>query len=163
MDEVCGDHFVASCVTDECGVDVVNRDVGDFRCYSKLGMTRNHLMFKRGSLGHRAGAHAEAGRSALHVDDWMVAVFPRRRRRQANNVLGLYLLHNLLEGERRDVVALIDNYVAILSDKILHLFFAVQALDNRNIDTSSPLHPPAANLPDRLRGQFRNIASRSCH
>src|SRR5438132_2720933 len=67
-DEVSGNHLVASCVTDKRGVDIVNRDVSGFRCCSKLGMTGNHLMFERGGVGHRASAHTEPGRAALHVD-----------------------------------------------------------------------------------------------
>ena len=85
----------------------------------------------------------------------MMAVFPSWRRRQTYNVLGLHLLHNLLECKRRNVVALIDNYLAIVGDKILHLFLAVQALDDCNVHTSSPIHLPAANLPDRLCGQIQ--------
>ena len=68
-------------------------------------------------LGHRSGAHAEPGWSALHVDDWMMAIFSGWRRGQTYNVLGLHLLHNLLEGERRNVVALINNYLAVLGTK----------------------------------------------
>src|SRR5215471_12626753 len=107
-DEVCRDHFVACCIADKCGVNVVNREVGGFRCRSKLSVTRNHLMLEWSGLGHRSSAHAEAGRSALHVDDWMMAVFPSWCRRQTYNVLGLHLFHNLLECKRGNVVALID-------------------------------------------------------
>ena len=106
-------------------------------------------------LGHRSGAHAESGRSALHIDDGMMTVFSGWRRRQPYNVLGLHLPHNLLECERRDVVALINNYLAVLDDKILHLFFAAQALDDRNVHASSPVQLPTANLPDCRRGQVQ--------
>jgi len=61
-------------------------------------------MFKRSGLSHRPGAHTESTRSALHVDDRMVAVFPRGCWRQTNNVLSLHSLHNLLKGERRDAL-----------------------------------------------------------
>ena len=74
-------------------------------------------MFKWSGLSHRPGAHTESTRSALHIDDRMAAVFPRGCCRQTNNVLGLHLLHNLLKGERRDMVALVDNHLAIVDDK----------------------------------------------
>ena len=54
-------------------------------------------MFKWSGLSHRPGAHTESTRSALHVDDRMVAVFPRGCCRQTNNVLSLHSLHNLLK------------------------------------------------------------------
>jgi len=154
-DEVCGDHLVASRVISKRGVDIVNRDVIDFGCGSELCMARNHLMFERSCLGHRAGAHTEPSRAALHVDDRMVTVFSRRGRRETNDVLGLHLLHNLLEGKRRDMVALVDNHLTVLGDKILYLVFAVQALNDRNIHVSGPVHLPAADLPDRFLRQIQ--------
>src|ERR1035438_6998215 len=45
------------------------------------------------------------------------------RRSETNNVLSLHLLHNSFESERRDVVALVDDHLAILGDKVLHFLF----------------------------------------
>ena len=81
----------------------------------------------------------------------MVPIFPRGCCGETNDVLGLHLLHNLLEGEGRDMVALVDNHLAILDDKILYLFFAVEALNDCNIHASSPVHPPAADLANGFR------------
>jgi hypothetical protein len=154
-EEVCGNHLVAGRVIDKRGIDIVNRYVSAFLSYPKLGVARNHLMFERGCLGHCGGTHAEASRAALHVDDRMVTVFSRRGRREADDVLGLHLLHHLLEGKRRDMVALVDDYLTALGDKVLDFVFPVQALDDRNIYTSRPVHLPAADLPNRLRGQIQ--------
>jgi hypothetical protein len=70
-------------------------------------MARNHHMFERGCLGHRADAHAQPSWAALHVDDRMVTVFSGRRRCEADNVLGLQLFDLLLEGECRSYVSLV--------------------------------------------------------
>ena len=112
-------------------------------------------MFERACLCHCAGAHAEPSRATLHIDDRMVTVFSRRRRSKTNDILSLHLLHNLLESERRDMVALVDDHMAILGDKVLHFLFPVQALNDCNIHPSSPVRLPATDLPNRFRWQIQ--------
>src|SRR6266496_6183057 len=68
---VTGDHLVARDIIDECGVDVLDRDLGQFWRDPELGIARRHLMFEGRCFGHRPGAHAEPHGSTLHVDDRM--------------------------------------------------------------------------------------------
>lgn len=113
--EVRDDDLVACGVIDKRGIDILNRDVREFWSCPKLGIARDHPMFERACLCHCAGTHAEPSRATLHIDDRMVTVFSRRRRSKTNDVLSLRLLHNLLESERRDMVALVDDHLGIVS------------------------------------------------
>jgi hypothetical protein len=53
------------------------------------------------------------------------------------------------------MVALVDDHLAILGDKVLYFIFPVEALNDRNIHMSSPVHPPATDLPKRFRWQIQ--------
>jgi hypothetical protein len=62
-------------------------------------MARRHLVLERRRFGHRSGAHVEAHRATLHVDDRMVSILASWRRGEADNISGLYFSHHLLERE----------------------------------------------------------------
>src|ERR1035441_3995426 len=93
-------------------------------------------MIERCSGGHRASAKLKSTRPTLHVDDGMVSIFTLGSCRQAEDVLRFHLLHHLLEGERRQMVALIDNDLTVLCDEILDSVFVVGALDDCDVNRS---------------------------
>ena len=97
---------------------------------------------------HYLGAQAESYRATLHVNDGMVSIFSGWRRRETYHVFGFHLSHHLLEGEGRNVMALIHDDLAVVRDKILYSFFLIQALDDRNIDAAAATCFSAANLTD---------------
>src|SRR5436853_6134667 len=109
-----GDHLVTRDIIDECGVDVLDRDLGQFRRHPELGVARSHLMLEGRCFGHRPGAHAEPYGAALHVDDRMVPILPGRSSSQAYDILGLRLPHHLFEGESGYMMALIDDHLPVL-------------------------------------------------
>jgi hypothetical protein len=53
------------------------------------------------------------------------------------------------------MVALVDDHLTILGDKVLYFIFPVEALNDRNIHMSSPVHLPATDLPKRFRWQIQ--------
>ncbi len=105
-------------------------------------------MFERRSSGHRAGADLMSYRTALHVDYGVVSIFALRGCRQAEDVPRLYLFHDLLKGECRQMVAFIDNDVPVFCDEVFDSLSAVGALDDGDIDGATTFASPASNLAD---------------
>ena len=89
----------------------------------------------RGCLG--LGVDAVAHRPTLHEDDRMVPVLAGDRGRQAENVAGLGSARDKLEADGREMVAFVDDEVAVVGHKVAHLAVAHQALDQGDVD------PPA--------------------
>ncbi len=54
------------------------------------------------------------------------------------------------------MVAFIHDHLAILSDKVLHLVFSVEALDHSDIHATHPVHIAPADMPDRLAGSSKH-------
>jgi hypothetical protein len=73
------------------------------RSHPKISVPRQYHMLKRRACSRVAGAHAEPDRATLHENDWVVAILPSRRSRQAGDVPGLDLSHDLFEAEGRNV------------------------------------------------------------
>src|SRR5215469_7215807 len=97
-------------------------------------MAWDHLVLERRSLCHCPRTHVEPDRPALHLDDRMVAILARWCSGQANYVSCLHLLHHLLEGKGRDVVAFIYDHLSIFGNEILHFVVPVEALNDRDVD-----------------------------
>src|SRR5204863_2551026 len=93
-------------------------------------------------------AHVEPNRSALHEDDWLVAVFANGSRRQADHVLSFDLSQYSFERERRNVMALVHDHVPVFCHYVFHLALSNQALYDGYIQSASLLCLPAANLAD---------------
>ena len=91
----------------------------------------HHLQSRRCAfrLGRRV-----PDRSALHEDNRVLAVASERRRRQAQHVLGLGPLEDGLERDGRQVMALVDDDVAVLFDQLADLALAGQRLHHGNVD-----------------------------
>src|SRR5438128_7937511 len=88
--------------------------------------------------------------TALHEDDWMVAIFPGDRRGQAQYESRLRSTDHLLKASRRQVVAFIDDHLPVIGDAIVHDVFADEALNDRHIQQPGRLVAAAANAADRL-------------
>ena len=72
--------------------------VGDCWCgHLKLVVLWLYSVFKGTRFHLRPSRQVESNRTALHVDDWVVAVFSNGRGRQTDDVFSLYLPHYLLE------------------------------------------------------------------
>ena len=152
--DVVGDHLVARNIIDECSIDVLDRNLGKFGSHSKLRVTWRYLVFERRRLGHRPGAHIEPYGAALHVDDRMVAILPRRGGGQAYDILRLHLPHDLFESKGGNVVAFVDDHLAVFRNEVLYFILSIQALNDRNVDAARPFRLPAADMSDRLGGQI---------
>lgn len=105
-------------------------------------------MFEGVCVVHRAGTHRKPRWAALHVHDRVMSVLASGRCRESNNVLRFRLAHNLLEGDGRKVVAFVDDDVPVVGHEVLHFLVAVEALNHRNIDLTSPLRLACSDLPD---------------
>lgn len=90
-----------------------------------------HLQLRWGRLSYFG---AMADRAALHKNNRVVSITPDRRGGQADDISGLGLLENRLEGKCRDVVALIDDDLAIFIEQFGQVFSVRQGLHDGNID-----------------------------
>ena len=90
-------------------------------------------------------------RTALHEDDRMVAVLACDGCRQANDKSGFGLAYHLLETVRRQVMALIDDHMAVLSDAVIHDAFSDETLNDADINLSSRAISSSADSSDRFR------------
>ena len=71
--------------------------------------------------------------------------------RQAHHESGSGLAYHLLEAVRRQVMALIDDHMAVLSDAVIHDTFSDEALNDADINQSSRAISSSADSSDRLR------------
>lgn len=94
-------------------------------------------------------------RPALHKGDGVLAILPRRRCRQPQNVARLNLFAHLLERKGRQVMALVDDYLAVVSNRITDLAFPPEALNDCNIDNASQrkVLPPPICLLNQVAAQ----------
>ena len=93
----------------------------------------------------------EADGPELHLRDGMVPITPMRSRRQADDVAGLRLREHALERDGWEVVALVDDYLAVVRDDILNLLLADEALYHRDVELAIPGFLARSDLPDLLR------------
>ena len=148
--DVIGDHLVPRDIIDECGVDILDRDLVRSGRHPETGITRSDLVLERRCFSHRPGTHAEQDGTTLHVDDRMLPVLPGRSSSQAYDILGLHLSHHLLERESGYVVTFIDDHLAVFCNEVLHLVLTIQALDNRNVHIARPFRLPTTDMSDRF-------------
>ena len=120
-------------------------------------------MFERRDCGHRAGAELVSYRTALHVDDRVVSIFPLRSCRQAEDVLRLYLPHHLLKSECRQMVAFVNNDVPVFCHEVFDSLSAMGALDEWQYPRSHCVLFPPPIWPIDFAGRLRNIANLACH
>lgn len=103
------------------------------RCLQLVGDDREVMW----SIGRRGGRVQQ--RSTLHEDDGILPVAACRCCAQSQDILGSDALQDRLEGSRADVVALIDDHLAIAIDERLDLAFVRKGLHHRNVDLAAGL------------------------
>ncbi len=81
----------------------------------------------------------------------MVAVLACDGCRQAHYESGFGLAYHLLETVRRQVMALIDDHMAILSDAVIDDAFSDETLNDADINLSSRAISSSADSSDRFR------------
>src|ERR1700694_5417601 len=94
-------------------------------------------------------------RSALHEDDGMVTILADHGCGQPGNVLGLCPTDHLLKAMGGQMVALVDNDVAVFAHPVVNYTFAYQTLNKRNIKQAGWLLSSASDMTDRLRRQIQ--------
>jgi hypothetical protein len=117
---------------------------------------------ERSGRGLLAGIDPMTDWTALHEDDRVMAVFPCHRRGQPQHVAGLGGPRDGLKAHGGEVVAFIDDDMAVIGDQIRHDASPNQALHKGDIDDSSRLPLPAMDDPDAIR---RDVQKRlePCH
>ena len=110
-----------------------------------------------------ASVHAMPNRAALHEDDRMMAVLAGDGRRQSNDESGLRLPGHLLEAVRRQMMALVDDHMAVFGDAIIHDALADQTLNDADVNVPVGLLRPPPIRPIDFAGISRNVDSRSTH
>ena len=118
---------------------------------AKAGRTRHDDMLKRSRRSLPPRVHAKTNRATLHEDDRVMPVLADRRGGQAEYVTRFHLSHHRLEAERGEMMAFIDDDVAVVGDEIEHCAFVVQALQNGDIDFAAGFLLPAADNADLFR------------
>src|SRR5260370_28278184 len=78
----------------------------------------------------------EASGADLHFYDRMVAVASVRRRRKPDDVPSLDLGQHALEGDRRQMVALVHDHLSIAGHEIRDLPAANEALDHGDVESA---------------------------
>ena len=96
--------------------------------------------------------HQVADRTALHKDDWVMAVFTHRSGRQSVNILCFDRFEHAFKGEGRNMMALIHNDRSVLRYKGFdRLFFSLkQRLHNGSIADPAAGILSAANLTNQV-------------
>ncbi len=92
-----------------------------------------------------------SNRTALHEDDRVMAVLARDGCRQANDKSGFGLAYHLLETVRRQVMALINDHMAVFSDAVIHDAFSDETLNDADINLSSRAISCSSDSSDRFR------------
>src|SRR5262245_28424465 len=94
-------------------------------------------MFERPRSGLCARIYLMSNRAALHEDDRMVTVLACDGRRQADDESCFGLPCDLFETMGRQMVALVDDHMAVLGDSVMDDAFSNETLNNADVDLSS--------------------------
>ncbi len=96
-------------------------------------------------------------RSALHEDDRMMTILPRDRCGKAQDESRLRPTDDFFKAPRGEMVAFIDDHMAVIGDAIVHDTFANQALNDCHVDHPGRLLSTAANAADRLHRKVEEL------
>ncbi len=136
LEDVGADAPVASVILDQLLIQRLELH-SLVRVGSPGGVKRRWLhegeMFKRSGCRLHPRIHAVPDRPALHEDDRVVTVLSGHGRRQPENEPRLGLSRDPLEAVRRQVVALVDDQVAVVGHAIVDDTLLDQALNHRDI------------------------------
>jgi hypothetical protein len=105
-------------------------------------------VFERPRRGLGARIYLMSNRAALHEDDRMVTVLACDGRRQADDESCFGLACDLFETVRRQMVALVDDHMAVLGDSVIDDALSNETLNSADVNLSSRSTLAAADSPD---------------
>ena len=114
----------------------------------EAGLTDDQAMVEGTVCRLFPGVHFEPDRPQLHLDDRVMAVTAMWCGGQAGDKTCPDRSQDALERYRRQVMAFVHDYMAIVGHQIIHAVFAHQALDHGNIESASGLASAATDSPD---------------
>ena len=167
LDDVVADATVAQLVVDQLLVERLElHPLVGIGTPVRLERRRLHEdeVLERASGRLRSCVHSMANRSALHEDDGMVAVLARDGRRQPHDESRLGLARHLLEAVRRQVMALVDDQMAVVGHAIIDDTFSDQTLNDGHVEQPGRSRFARRRF-DRSTSPAcpRNVESRSIH
>src|SRR5205807_2027235 len=148
------DHFVADEPVSRLVVHQLSAEVVELYPFVEMGLaqrterrrTNKDMMLEWSSDRLTFCIHMVANRPALHEHDGMMPVFSCDCRGQTREVLCLRTACDLLEAERRKVVAFVDDNVAVIGDAIVNCPFTHKALKQCNVEGSRKFLSSSADL-----------------
>jgi len=93
-------------------------------------------------------------RATLHENNGMVAVLARDGSRQSEDEMRLAPPRHHFETDSGQMVAFVNNYLAVVADKIIDVNLADEALDERNVDNAGWTPFSAADRSDTCPGSI---------
>ena len=106
-------------------------------------------MLKGTRGGLRLRVHAIPHGTALHENDRVVTILPRDSRREAQDESRRRAANDPLETMRRQIVALIDDDMAVVANAVVYDTFAHETLNDRHIEHPSRFPSAAADPTNR--------------
>jgi len=135
-DDVLDDTAVSGVVIRQHPVDLLDAGSCARSNQAESAIAHDESVIKRPVRGLASGVHPEANGAQLHLGDGLMSVAPLRCRGEPNDVARLHLGEYPLERDRWQMVALIDDDVPIVSDQIVDLILANQALDHGDVEST---------------------------
>ena len=115
-------------------------------------------MLERASRGLFLGIDTMAHGAALHEDDRMVPVLARHSCGQPGNKFRLCPTSHLLKAVGRQMVAFVNDQMAVFGYTVVNDAFAYQALNERDVNHAVGFLSSASDMTDRLRRQIEKCA-----
>ncbi len=103
------------------GVQVLNTWISKVLRRPKICQPWRHHVLESGVFDGLLGTERIEDRPTLHVNDRVMAVLSNRCSGKSQHVPCFDLAHDLIERESGQMMALIDNYLAVLSYEVLYL------------------------------------------
>ncbi len=151
--DVVQNEAVALLVGRQCGVERLDAVHRHRAITTEHGLADDQPVVERPLRRLAPGVDGETHRAKLHLGDRVKAVPPARRGRQPCDEARLYLGQYSLERHGRDVVALVDDHLAISRDEVGEATQPHETLDHRHIQAPVGRVLAGADLADSLGGQ----------
>jgi hypothetical protein len=151
LDDVVQDQAVPVLVPSQGGVQSLD-PLGRIERASDEGrVAHDQSVLERTSGRLTLGVDGEPDRTELHLEDRVEPVPPSRRRREAGQVASLHLGEDPLERDRGDVVALVDDHVAVARHDVVHSPLPDETLEHGDVEPTRRLALARTDLADRFR------------
>src|SRR5580658_9615974 len=144
------DNRVPSRIMRHCSIDLLNANVRLISGQSKFSLPNDELVTERATRGLAPRVHSEPNRPKLHLGNRVVSIAALRCCREPSDIARLHLREHTLERDRRQVMALVNNYVPIAADEIVYLILVDKTLDHRHIEPTVWLALTAADATNVL-------------